>query len=200
MGSHVWGAHPHDRPRSPCSSRGDDFWDNPGMGREVRTKRAAQPPQKCTSIFHPKLSFMTPPSTFQPGGEVQPRIPNPRSLPAPLYSLCNPQIPIFDPHPPSSVDVSIHRSAPHPNSEPPAHLPGHSQGDVALLARVQDLQLEVVAAGAERPPGLGQPHIHDALPLPHVLQHLGGGRGRARTRGKGAPHPPRSVQFIPFPA
>lgn len=29
---HFWGAHPRDRPLSPCSSQGDDFWDNPGVG------------------------------------------------------------------------------------------------------------------------------------------------------------------------
>ena len=49
-----------------------------------------------------------------------------------------------------------------------------SQGDVTLLSRVCDLQLVVVAACAEGPASLGQAHIHDALPLPHVLQQLTG--------------------------
>lgn len=53
-------------------------------------------------------------------------------------------------------------------------LPGQPQGDVAFLSRVHDLHLEVVATGAQWVPGLGQPHINDALALAQVLQQLWG--------------------------
>lgn len=52
------------------------------------------------------------------------------------------------------------------------HPSGQALGDVALLPSIHDLQLVVVAAGGERLPGLGQAHIHDALPFPHILQEL----------------------------
>ena len=53
-----------------------------------------------------------------------------------------------------------------------AYPPGQSQGDVALLSGVDDLHLKVVAACGEGPAGLGQTHVGDAPPLPHVLQEL----------------------------
>lgn len=59
----------------------------------------------------------------------------------------------------------------------PTHLPGQPQGDIALLSRVHNLHLKVMAAGAEWVSGLSQPHVHDALALPQILQQLW---GRAR--------------------
>lgn len=56
----------------------------------------------------------------------------------------------------------------------PTHLPGQPQGDIALLSRVHNLHLKVMAAGAEWVPSLSQPHVHDALPLPQILQQLQG--------------------------
>lgn len=47
-----------------------------------------------------------------------------------------------------------------------------AQCDVALLSRVHNLHLEVVAPGAERLASLSEPHIHDALSLSYVLQQL----------------------------
>lgn len=214
---HFLGAHLHDRPPSPCSSRGDDFWGNPEgghrRGREMWAMWGwAQPLKLIDQIFPPKPSFLTPPTTCSPAparwrGPTLPYLksdPPPllswllRTLeeaPAHLYSLCNPWTPFLTHIPalpcPPQLHWHLHApSPPHtPIPSPPAHLPGHAQGDVALLTRVQDLQLKVVAAGAERPPGLGQPHIHDALPLPHILQHLGQ-HGAGSERGEtGHPQP-----------
>lgn len=49
-------------------------------------------------------------------------------------------------------------------------LPGQPQGDIALLSRIHNLHLKVMAAGAQWVPSLSQPHIHDALALPQILQ------------------------------
>lgn len=56
----------------------------------------------------------------------------------------------------------------------PTHLPGQPQGDIALLSRVHNLHLKVMATGAERVPSLSQAHVHDALALPQILQQLWG--------------------------
>lgn len=46
------------------------------------------------------------------------------------------------------------------------------QGDITLLSSICDLQFIVVEACVERPTGLSQANVHDALPFTHVLQQL----------------------------
>lgn len=49
--------------------------------------------------------------------------------------------------------------------------PGEPDGDVAVAARVHDLDLEVVCAGGERRPRLRQTHVDERGAAAHVLQH-----------------------------
>lgn len=53
-----------------------------------------------------------------------------------------------------------------------SHPARQPHGDITLLSGVGDLQLVVVETCAERPTGLSQTHIHDALSFTHVLQQL----------------------------
>lgn len=47
-----------------------------------------------------------------------------------------------------------------------------AQGDVALFSRIHNLHFKVVTSCCEGLPGLGQTHIHDALPFPNIFQKL----------------------------
>ena len=94
--------------------------------------------------IRPVLSRVRPPSAAQP-------------LDLPKSSQLRPNSPRAE---------QLHR----PKASTGAHLSGQPQGDVAFLSRVHDLHFEVVATGAQRVPGLGQPHVHDALALAQVLQ------------------------------
>lgn len=61
-------------------------------------------------------------------------------------------------------DGWLHLRASYPACQP--------QGDITLLSSIGDLKLIVVEACVERPTGLSQAHVHDALPFAHVLQQL----------------------------